>query len=157
MNKENLEPNNQNENISSSGEDNSQIEQINTTLHRDNNDPININQNDYVNTNGINTQSSLNSIGGNNIQNTLPSMNIDNQSVISNTNEKLGIVSLIIGIIALLLSFILNVLNLPIAITGLIFGIHNIKKKGKNKVGIILNVLAIIMLKKEYVSKVNLI
>ena len=59
--------------------------------------------------------------------------------------ETLGTVSLILGIISLALSLFLNILILPVAITGLIFGIVNKTKKGKKIAGIILNAIAILI------------
>ena len=59
--------------------------------------------------------------------------------------EGLGTASLIIGIIALVFSFILNILILPLAIIGLILGIVNKVKHGKKISGIILNSVSIVV------------
>lgn len=57
--------------------------------------------------------------------------------------ETLGTISLVLGIISLLLAFLLNIFILPLAIIGLVLGIINKVKKGKNITGIILNSISI--------------
>lgn len=82
--------------------------------------------------------------------------NFEGESSVSTTNtvnnvpqsEGLGTASLVIGIIALVLSFTCFVLFplfivIPLALTGLILGIVNKVKKGKKFAGIILNAVAI--------------
>lgn len=59
--------------------------------------------------------------------------------------ETLNTVSLVIGIISIVLSFLINILILPLAILGLILGVVNITKKGKKITGIILNAIAIVL------------
>ena len=66
----------------------------------------------------------------------------------SNQNEGLGTASLVMGIIALVLSFTCFVIFplfivIPLALTGLILGIVNKVKNGKKFAGIILNAVAI--------------
>ena len=63
----------------------------------------------------------------------------------NNKKESLGTASMVIGIISLVLSFIINVAILPLAIVGLILGIVNKAKKGKQISGIILNSIAIVV------------
>ena len=57
--------------------------------------------------------------------------------------EGLGTASLVIGIIALVLSFIFSIFILPLAIVGLVLGIVNKVKHGKKFAGIILNAISI--------------
>ncbi|MBQ2639990.1 MAG: zinc-ribbon domain-containing protein [Bacilli bacterium] len=61
------------------------------------------------------------------------------------SNEGLVVASLVIGIIAIIFSAVLNILIVPLAILGLIFGIVGKSSKGKGKkiAGIILNSLAL--------------
>lgn len=57
--------------------------------------------------------------------------------------EGLGTASLVIGIFAIIFSFIFTLLNLILSITGLILGIVNKSKGGKKVAGIVLNAIAI--------------
>lgn len=72
--------------------------------------------------------------------------NLNNSSI----NEKIIVdkkdkVSLIIGIISVVLSFLLNLFVIPLSVVGLIFGIKS-KVKSKNRIiGIILNISSIII------------
>ena len=59
--------------------------------------------------------------------------------------EGLGTASLVIGIIAILFSFIFTLLNLALSFTGLVLGIINKSKGGKKISGIILNIIAIVL------------
>ncbi|MBO6195655.1 MAG: zinc-ribbon domain-containing protein [Bacilli bacterium] len=59
--------------------------------------------------------------------------------------EGLGTASMVLGIIALVLCFIINIGTLPISLTGLILGIVNKAKKGKKISGIILNGIALVL------------
>lgn len=59
--------------------------------------------------------------------------------------EGLGTASMVIGIISLVLSFVINILVIPLAIVGLILGIVNKAQKGKKISGIILNIVAIVL------------
>lgn len=59
--------------------------------------------------------------------------------------EGLGTASMVLGIISLVLSFIINILVLPLAIVGLILGIVNKAQKGNKISGIILNIIAIVV------------
>lgn len=106
--------------------------------------------NGYINqSNMINEQGNLNnsytnqsnmSYGQTNLNN-----NYSNQNSYENNSDKkevLGVVSLILGIISLLLAFFLNILILPVSITGLILGIVNKRRNGKKIAGIILNSIA---------------
>ena len=82
--------------------------------------------------------------------------NFEGESSVSTTNtvnnvpqnEGLGTASMVIGIIALVLSFTCFVIFpliivIPLALTGLILGIVNKAKKGKKFSGIILNAVAL--------------
>ena len=60
-------------------------------------------------------------------------------------NEGLGTASMIIGIISVVLSLIINVLVIPLALSGLIIGIVHKAKNGKRISGIILNGVAILL------------
>lgn len=89
-----------------------------------------------------NEQSSILTESQNNVQN--------ETSIIPNENsqkkkEGFATASLIIGIISLVLSFVFNILILPLAIIGLVLGIVNKVKKGKKIAGIILNIIAIVI------------
>ncbi len=59
--------------------------------------------------------------------------------------EGLGTASLVIGIFAIIFSFIFTLLNLILSITGLILGIVNKSKGGKKVSGIVLNAIAIFL------------
>lgn len=65
---------------------------------------------------------------------------------INKNNNKFGVASLIIGIISLILSYFLNFLILPLAITGLILGLRCKVKDGKRTAGITLNLISIIFI-----------
>lgn len=73
-----------------------------------------------------------------------------NNSNNSSVNEKIIVdkkdkISLIIGIVSVVLSFLLNLFVIPLSIVGLIFGIKS-KIKSKNRIiGIILNISSIII------------
>lgn len=71
--------------------------------------------------------------------------NKGNENAKINKKEKLGTISMIIGIISIVLSIFLNILILPLAIIGLVLGIINKVKKGKKFSGIILNTVAIVI------------
>ena len=60
-------------------------------------------------------------------------------------SEGLGIASMVLGIISLVFCIFLNILTLPLSLTGLILGIVNKAKKGKRISGIILNSISIIL------------
>lgn len=60
-------------------------------------------------------------------------------------NESLGTASMVLGIISLVLSFIINLLVFPLALSGFVMGIANKAQKGKKVSGIILNALAMFM------------
>ena len=62
-----------------------------------------------------------------------------------NKKEGLGTASMIIGIISLVLSFIINIIILPLALVGLILGVVNKAQNGKKISGIILNGVAMIV------------
>lgn len=67
-------------------------------------------------------------------------------SPLESSKEKksaLGTVSLVIGVIAVILSFILNVFMIPLAITGIVVGACCKEKTKKKVVGIILNSVSI--------------
>lgn len=70
--------------------------------------------------------------------------NINNNNSQKNSNG-LAIASLVIGIIAIILSFSINIFILPLAITGLILGIVNKNKCGQKIAGIILNSLSMVI------------
>ena len=65
----------------------------------------------------------------------------------NNTKKKEGLItaSIVIGIIAILFSVVLNILILPLAILGLIFGIVGKSTKGKKIAGIVTNSIAIVV------------
>lgn len=68
------------------------------------------------------------------------------KEVVNNTNNKdesLGTASMVIGIISLILTFLINLLTLPLSITGLVLGIVNKAKGGKKVSGIVLNAISI--------------
>lgn len=72
--------------------------------------------------------------------------NLNNSSI----NEKIIVdkkdkVSLIIGIISVVLSFLLNLLIIPLPVVGLIFGIKSKVKSKNRKIGILLNISSIII------------
>ena len=76
--------------------------------------------------------------------------NVSTTNTVNNVpqNEGLGTASMVIGIIALVLSFTCFVIFplaivIPLALTGLILGIVNKAKKGKKFSGIILNAVAL--------------
>ena len=56
-----------------------------------------------------------------------------------------GITSLVLGLISLLLCFTLNVLTLPLSITGLIFGFACKDKCTSKRAGIIINIISIVI------------
>lgn len=60
----------------------------------------------------------------------------------NDNKETLGTVSMVFGIISLVLSFIINLLIFPLALSGFIMGIANKAQNGKKISGIILNALA---------------
>ena len=68
-----------------------------------------------------------------------------NKKPVKKNKEGLLTASLVIGIISIIFSAILNVLIVPLAILGLIFGIVGKSSKGKGKkiAGIVLNSLAL--------------
>lgn len=74
---------------------------------------------------------------------TVKSNTVPAKSVPENTNEGMGVASMILGIISLVFSFIINIFVIPVAIIGLILGIVNKAGKGKRVSGIILNCIAI--------------
>lgn len=87
---------------------------------------------------------------GNNI-NTNMNDNINMNNNTSNTNmndskDKMGIASLVIGIISLILAYPFNIIILPVAIVGLILGIINKKRNSKKTAGIILNAISILII-----------
>ncbi len=74
----------------------------------------------------------------------------ENKNVVSKNKEGLGVASLVIGIIALVLSFtciffIPFFIIFPLALVGLILGIVNKVKKGRKFAGIILNAFALLI------------
>lgn len=56
--------------------------------------------------------------------------------------ETLGTISMIFGVISLILSFVINLLIFPLALSGFIIGVVNKAQSGKKISGIILNALA---------------
>lgn len=92
------------------------------------------------------SQVNVNNDGSNNNFNNYDSNNGDSKK------EKSSNASLIIGIISLVLSFIFTVLILPLAIVGLVLGLS---KKAKNKVGVILNAIAIVVSIIVFVTTIN--
>lgn len=59
--------------------------------------------------------------------------------------DGMGTASLVIGVISVVLSFVCNVLIIPLAILGLVFGLICKTKGGKKTAGIILNILGIVI------------
>lgn len=85
---------------------------------------------------------------GNNM-NTNMNTNMNNNYSSTNANDnkdKMGIASLVIGIISLIFAYFLNIIILPVAIVGLILGIINKKKSSKKTAGIILNAISILII-----------
>ena len=74
---------------------------------------------------------------------------IDNTNINQNNNSCnnnfLKIVSLVIGIVSIILSFLFNFFVIPLAIVGLILGIVYSNKEKKFCAGIVLNILGIII------------
>lgn len=118
------------------------------------NDNINENQSNYINmvstanenqSNYINTVSTANqnfNTDSNNKQ--IQQSNVQYQNNTNNKGNK-SIVSLILGIVSVVLSFVLNIFIIPVAIIGLILGLTEKNKSGKKTAGIILNAIAIIL------------
>ncbi len=73
----------------------------------------------------------------------LSQTNIQHQNL-NNKNWK-SLISLIVGIITVLLSFLFNIFIIPFSIAGLVFGIIDKNKNGKTIAGIILNSIAFIV------------
>ena len=67
------------------------------------------------------------------------------QVEITDTNESLGTVSLVLGIISLVLVFFVNISIFPVALIGLIFGIICKSKTRKKNTGIILNSISLVL------------
>lgn len=99
-----------------------------------------VNQVNEENTNNIQTsnQSCLTSDKSN--------YSVEQKSSSNKKTDKLGIISLIIGIISLILIPFFNFLILPLAIIGLILGIRCKTKDGKRVAGIIINIISIIFI-----------
>ena len=77
----------------------------------------------------------------NTVSNSSISMNLKKQK--SSQKDNYGLISLILGIIAIVLVFIYPVFNILIAIIGLVFGIISKTKDIKKTIGIILNSISI--------------
>lgn len=127
------------------GIQNNQIETFSNINTLNNN--INQNQkieqtfNNQIQPNDINSFSTTNQ-NFNNQQ--IEQTNIHRQNNTNNKGNK-SLVSLILGIVSVVLSFILNIFIIPVAITGLVLGLIEKNKSGKKTVGIILNVIAIVL------------
>ena len=63
----------------------------------------------------------------------------------SNANKGLATASLVIGIISLVFSIFVNILIIPLALTGLILGIVGLVKKQKATVGVVLSSISIFL------------
>ena len=127
------------------GIQNNQIETFSNINTLNNN--INQNQkieqtfNNQIQPNDINSFSTTNQ-NFNNQQ--IEQTNIHRQNSTNNKGNK-SLVSLILGIVSVVLSFILNIFIIPVAITGLVLGLIEKNKSCKKTVGIILNVIAIVL------------
>jgi len=62
-----------------------------------------------------------------------------------NSNSKNGLISMILGIVSVVLSFVLNIFIMPVAVVGLILGIVEKNKSSKKTAGIILNIVALVL------------
>lgn len=123
--------NNQQNNTSTENDNNDQL--VNQTqsepVMENNVQPVNETQNESVIDNNVNVQPVAQ----------------PQSSPTPNTNKpKQTSVGMIIGIVSLVLSFLFNVLIVPVAIVGLIISIVEKNKKGK-VAGIVLNIVAIVL------------
>lgn len=103
----------------------------------------NINGSRFCTQCGNDLQIQLNQINNNMNQQYFNQNNFNNMNY--NNKSKLGTISLIIGIISIVLSFVFTLFILPVSITGLILGVLAHNKNKKEKTGMILNIIAIVI------------
>lgn len=77
-----------------------------------------------------------------NLVNTQPNNINSNEKEVVDKKTK---VSFIIGIVAIILSFLLNIFVIPLSVVGLVFGIKSKDKSKKKIIGIILNILSMVI------------
>lgn len=80
-----------------------------------------------------------------NVNNSMDTNTVNNADTTQPVKDVKSTISLIIGIVAIILSFFLNVLMLPLGIVGLILGLISKEKGGKKIAGIVLNIISIII------------
>lgn len=76
---------------------------------------------------------------------TMNNINTSNNNQVSSNNDKLGLASLIIGIVALIIVLLGKSFGFILGIVGLILGIISKNKDKKKKIGIILNIVAMVI------------
>lgn len=102
--------------------------------------------NNQVQTNDINLVGTSNQNFNSNVNNQqIAQTNIPHQNSVNNNKGSKSLVSFILGIVSVVLSFILNIFIIPVAIVGLILGLMEKNKSSKKTVGIILNAIAIVL------------